>query len=203
MVVALVSTLLLDSCSVQKRYHRKGFNVNLNHTSIGGKKEKFKATYENAVEETTEINTTNTGLKAVQKETTYSNQIATSDFATSSNEISLVNNLPVENKLIEKNTTNETTVLPSQTETSKSKISKKKFKQTIAEMKQKSFHEKNSLVESWVYLLLILLVPFGTVISMYLYEGSWTKRVTVNLILTLLCGLPGLIHAFVVIFGNK
>lgn len=57
--------------------------------------------------------------------------------------------------------------------------------------------------ENWVYILLILLVPFGTTISMYLYEGSWTKRVTTNLILTLLCGLPGLIHALVVIFGNK
>jgi len=57
--------------------------------------------------------------------------------------------------------------------------------------------------ENWVYILLILLVPFGTVISMFLYEGSWTKRVTTNLLLTLLCGLPGLIHALVVIFGNK
>ena len=57
--------------------------------------------------------------------------------------------------------------------------------------------------ENWVYILLILLVPFGTTISMYLYEGSWTNRVTTNLLLTLLCGLPGLIHALVVIFGNK
>lgn len=57
--------------------------------------------------------------------------------------------------------------------------------------------------ENWVYILLILLVPFGTTISMYLYEGSWTKRVTTNLLLTLLCGLPGFIHALVVIFGNK
>lgn len=61
----------------------------------------------------------------------------------------------------------------------------------------------SSRTELWVYILLILLVPFGTTISMYLYEGNWTKRVTTNLILTLLCGLPGLIHALVVIFGNK
>jgi len=53
-----------------------------------------------------------------------------------------------------------------------------------------------------VYILLILLVPFGTTISMYLYEGSWTKRVTVNLILSFLC-IAGLIHACVIIFGNK
>lgn len=55
-----------------------------------------------------------------------------------------------------------------------------------------------------LYILLILLVPFGTVISMYLYENNnWTSRVTTNLILTLLCGLPGLIHALVVILGKK
>lgn len=57
--------------------------------------------------------------------------------------------------------------------------------------------------ESWVYLLLILLVPFGTTIAMYLYEGSWTKRVTLNLLLTFFCIFPGFIHALVVIFGNK
>lgn len=55
-----------------------------------------------------------------------------------------------------------------------------------------------------LYILLILLVPFGTTIAMYLYEGNnWTERVTLNLILTLLCGLPGLIHALIVILGNK
>ena len=32
--VAFGMTLLLDSCSVQKRYHRKGFTVNWNNTSV-------------------------------------------------------------------------------------------------------------------------------------------------------------------------
>ena len=39
-VVAFIASLSLDSCSIQKRYHRKGFTVNWNHTSIGGKKDK-------------------------------------------------------------------------------------------------------------------------------------------------------------------
>ncbi|NDB36591.1 MAG: YqaE/Pmp3 family membrane protein [Flavobacteriia bacterium] len=80
----------------------------------------------------------------------------------------------------------------------------KKASKFIAKMNTDSAKSlDSSRTENWVYILLMLLVPFGTVISMYLYEGSWTNRVTVNLILTFLCGLPGLIHALVVIFGNK
>lgn len=53
-------------------------------------------------------------------------------------------------------------------------------------------------------LLMILLIWFCSPIAMYLYEGKqWTGRVTLNLILYLLCGLPGIIHAAIVIFGKK
>ena len=47
--------------------------------------------------------------------------------------------------------------------------------------------------------LLVILAFFIPPLAVYLYEGSWTKRCTTNLILTLLCGLPGLIHALIVI----
>ena len=47
--------------------------------------------------------------------------------------------------------------------------------------------------------LLVILAFFLPPLAVYLYEGSWTKRCTTNLILTLLCGLPGLIHALIVI----
>ena len=68
---------------------------------------------------------------------------------------------------------------------------------------QQSAKPGNHGPDNWVYILLIFLVPFGTTISMYLYEGKWTKRCTTNLLLTLLCGIPGIIHACIVIFGNK
>lgn len=51
--------------------------------------------------------------------------------------------------------------------------------------------------------LLIILAILLPPLAMYLYEGSWTSRCTVNLILTLLCGLPGMIHALVIILGKK
>jgi uncharacterized membrane protein YqaE (UPF0057 family) len=53
-----------------------------------------------------------------------------------------------------------------------------------------------------ILLVLICLLGFSP-IAMYLYEGDWTKRCTTNLILWLLCGLPGFIHALVVILGKK
>lgn len=202
LVVALLSTLILDSCTVQKRYHRKGFNVNWNHTSIGGKKDKNKVYYE-SLEEVATVNETKATETSIKNEVSaYSNE-PTTDFATTTNEISYVASLPVENKLITKKESKEINSLTFVDNSKEDKVSSKKFKGTIAEMKMKRFQEKGASTEPWVYVLLILLVPFGTTISMYLYEGSWTKRVTVNLILTLLCGLPGLIHALVVIFGNK
>jgi len=80
----------------------------------------------------------------------------------------------------------------------------KKAERIMAKLNSNEAKASNSnRTDTWVYIVLMLLVPFGTTISMYLYEGSWTKRVTTNLILTFLCGLPGFIHALVVIFGNK
>jgi uncharacterized membrane protein YqaE (UPF0057 family) len=49
--------------------------------------------------------------------------------------------------------------------------------------------------------VLVLLALFIPLLAVYLYEGSWTKRCTVNLILCLLCGLPGVIHALIVVLG--
>ena len=203
LVVAFMSTLILDSCSVQKRYHRKGFNVNWNHTSIGGKKDKNKVAYDSSEEEIAEVTEVKATENVVKNEiSAYSNE-ATSDLASTTNEISVVTSLPAENKLVTKSESEEINVIAPVNNSKEVKVSNKKFKGTIAEMKKKSLQNNGAATELWVYLLLMFLVPFGTTIAMYLYEGSWTKRVTVNLILTLLCGLPGLIHALVVILGNK
>jgi uncharacterized membrane protein YqaE (UPF0057 family) len=51
--------------------------------------------------------------------------------------------------------------------------------------------------------ILVLICFFIPPLAVYLYEGDWTKRCTVNLILTLLCGLPGFIHGLIVILGDN
>lgn len=83
-------------------------------------------------------------------------------------------------------------------------VKKLAFKKALKKAKKNIENAKSAEPSGLIYILLILLVPFGTTISVYLSEGSeWTKKVTTNLILTLLCGLPGLIHALIHVFGNK
>ncbi|MFZ4785354.1 MAG: YqaE/Pmp3 family membrane protein, partial [Flavobacteriales bacterium] len=47
--------------------------------------------------------------------------------------------------------------------------------------------------------LLVILAFFIPPLAVYLYEGDWTKRCTVNLILSFLCFIPGIVHALIVI----
>ena len=54
---------------------------------------------------------------------------------------------------------------------------------------------KDDVDEVVIIVLCFLLPP----LAVYLFEGSWTKRCTINLILTLLCGIPGVIHALLVV----
>ncbi|MBK9272024.1 MAG: YqaE/Pmp3 family membrane protein [Saprospiraceae bacterium] len=51
--------------------------------------------------------------------------------------------------------------------------------------------------------LLIILAFILPPLAVYMYFDEWNKTCTLNLILTLLCGLPGLIHALIVILGKK
>lgn len=99
LVIAFLSTLILDSCTIQRRYHRKGFNVNWNHTSIGGKKDKIKVSNETIEEEIVEVKESKTIEKEVKNEVSaYSNE-TTSDFASTTEEVSILSTLPTENKL--------------------------------------------------------------------------------------------------------
>jgi uncharacterized membrane protein YqaE (UPF0057 family) len=52
-----------------------------------------------------------------------------------------------------------------------------------------------------LYVILALLLP---PLAVFLYEGqNWTDRCTLNLILTILCWIPGVVHALLVILDNR
>lgn len=59
-----------------------------------------------------------------------------------------------------------------------------------------SMAQESSRTDQVLLVVLCFLLP---PLAVYLYEGSWTERCTVNLILSLLCGIPGIIHALIVI----
>ena len=63
---------------------------------------------------------------------------------------------------------------------------------------KKNSHSGGGDVNTVLLVILAILLP---PLAVYLYEGSWTKRCTINVILTLLCGLPGMIHALIVVLS--
>ncbi len=197
---AFVMTLILDSCSVQKRYHRKGFTVNWNNTSVKMKKNRQVIQSENIQEEDIATN-----VKKQKKLAKTYNEPVSNDVASTKDIVSA----PAITKQVERTFDNASArtisteaVAPVKTITKESlKSTKKAAKKLIKSIKKNQ--QRDSKTDTIIYLALILLVPFGTTIAMYLYEGSWTGRVTTNLILTLLCGLPGFIHSLIIIFGNK
>ena len=182
-------TMLLASCTIQQRVYQPGLSIEWKGFHQG----QTKSNIEQPATEQTVVNETQL---SISNEVTSAIENVATPVATDAT---------VQAVVVEKD----------------QQASKKEVKQAIKEFK----NEVSSLVanesavaavqssltntqngsepESWVYVLLILLVPFGTTIAMYLHEGSWTKKVTANLILTLLCVIPGLIHALVNIFGKK
>lgn len=206
-ITALLGAYLINSCSIERRYHRTGFNVNWNNASIKMKKDK-NSNYSEVDVISEEVAKTKIVRSTENSNTTYAD-ISDNSVASNASDISTViepNTIEIQSisnvSLVEKSSAlalNSTTDSKLNQSLKDSKSSQK----LIMKAKNKILNSSASSPEPWVYILLIFLVPFGTTISMYLYEGSWTKRVTVNLILTLLCGLPGLIHALVVIFGKK
>ena len=191
----LIIVGILASCSVDKRLYRPGYNVNWN---------KSTANVETNKKATTTTVATNELIKQSATET-YSEETLTA----SNNNLFVPVSKP---KIILLEATKNTGVVELSASNSMLKNSDIKTQHSTKELKKAFIKEyknvtkttKSKIDDTLLYLLLILLVPFGTTISMYLYEGSqWTSRVTTNLILTLLCGIPGIIHALVVIFGKK
>lgn len=182
-------TMLLASCTVEQRVYQPGLHIEWN------------------------------GLQAMQKKSNVEQNV-TEQTAVNENVAAISNEVAVSTETVTAPAVTEPTVSVAVVEKDQ-KASKKEVKQSVKNFKQNvtalisnesavasvqptaTAAQKGSEPESWVYVLLILLVPFGCTIAMYLHEGSWTKKVTTNLILTLLCGIPGLIHALVNIFGKK
>jgi uncharacterized membrane protein YqaE (UPF0057 family) len=77
---------------------------------------------------------------------------------------------------------------------------------SIAEPAEKAemvANEDDSTTDDTDLVLLVILAILLPPVAVYLYEDSWTSRCTLNLILTLLCWFPGVIHALIVILSKK
>mgnify|MGYP003333053892 CR=1 FL=1 len=196
LTAAFALTLLLDACSVQKRYHRKGFTVNWNNASVKMNKHR-KVIHSESIQEEIVVSDSK---KREKLRKTYQAP-STNDLVNKNASHPSIMDVRLnssEDKIRENKISNKAS---STRELSKKDVrSTKKEAKAIIKAIKKEQKKQGSNTDTLLLVFLALWIP---PLAVYLFEGYWTERCTINLILSLLCGLPGIIHAFVVILGNR
>ena len=200
LTAALAMTLLLDSCSVQKRYHRKGFTINWNNTSVKMKKNR-QVIHSESIQEDIVVSESKKTEKLKNK---YEAPIKIDLANKNLNHpvaIDMLFNGPQNNIGEEKIESEKFNNAISNRALSKKEVksAKKEAKAIIKEIKKEQKKQGSNTDTA----LLVILALFFPPLAVYLYEGYWTDRCTVNLILSLLCGLPGIIHALIVVLEGR
>ena len=205
LLAVLLLGFAISSCSIEKRLHQKGFNVEWNN-SLGSfkkdKKEKQDVVSSEAAEEIAVVSPKTTKAPSVNNSIAISVDDVTLN---ESNETSL---------LVEENTTNEVNLQES-SEINNTKIEKVKkvviapkasklkvvasVNKTVASSKIVKKALKNDPSTGLLYLLCFL-IPF---VAVGLATDWDTNAVLINLLWTLLCGIPGIIHAIIVVGRNS
>ncbi len=177
LITALTIGVVFNSCTMEKRHYSQGYQIDWNNSNK------------------------NTDLKT--KKASHSMQNST--VANESNSIAVLPTTKVsnENGIIAVATQKKGELNVSKIE-SISNFSVNKTNKLISSapvIKQGNNVSKKSspISEKPETILLVIIALFIPPLAVYLYEGKWTMRCTVNLILTLLFVLPGLIHALIVV----
>lgn len=195
LILFAIFSLVYTSCTVEKRHYMSGYHVEWKHKAPGIGGEGTARAVEQPSPEVVAAGESLAQAAEVKTGETVQNQVVENR-----NE-----NMPVASV--------EPAAKPTRKEV---REMKKEAKEVIADAKKytsasasvsisessESTSLKSFASETDIVLLVILAILLPPV-AVYLYEGSWTSRCTVNLILTLLCGLPGMIHALIIILGNK
>lgn len=185
---------LASSCSMEKRLYNKGYHIDWLSTRNAPASSNNIIDRETLIEKQTEpsqnhvIQITNNhteGALASSQETSVFSEKATIPPVINYEQNNIASNVPV-------------AISSSNEKTSAT--------HTLSELKQKN----NKLVKRLLnksnddqMVLLIVLAIFLSPLSVYFFEGrKWTKRCTLNLILYCLCGVPGMVHALLLIFGK-
>jgi uncharacterized membrane protein YqaE (UPF0057 family) len=195
-VLALAAAIVLNACSVQQRYHRKGFNVNWNHTSIKVKNDKNKAVVEEEVltEEVAKITPKKSAYDAIENNTYASTQDA-----------QLIETVKVfssveMNEAATIETTSTSFTAPTSTEKAEKIAKKSPQKMMEKAVKKSTSSNQSSEVPTVLLFILCFIIPpvaVGLATDWDLTPVLW------NVVWCLLCGFPGVIHAIIHVLRNR
>jgi uncharacterized membrane protein YqaE (UPF0057 family) len=189
-IVAIAT--ILSSCSIEKRVHTDGYHIEWYSNNN-------KSKIQHPAQETSAANV----VSPVNQENVMECEVGSNDSET-------IDSTPASIQL----DSPETAEIAAE----KNRVNRKAMRQAVNELHKELKQQSQSTSPMQLFsgntnkahaelgnanepdkVLLVILAFFLPPLAVYLYEGSWTKRCTTNLILTLLCGLPGLIHALIVI----
>jgi uncharacterized membrane protein YqaE (UPF0057 family) len=182
--------MMIASCTVDKRQYSSGYHIDWIHNK--GKVNQLDTHEELRAQETSSV-----------KETAVAQDIAP-----------VQTNLDVVNLNLVPGP--EANVAPANTKSTSKREVRKEIRENARAIKQAMRAQDNAPMGATNFnnafvdtsndtdiVLLIVLCFILSPLAVYLYEGEWTNRCTLNTVLWLCCGLPGLIHALVIILGEK
>ena len=203
LLVVLVVGFAISSCSIEKRLHQKGFNVEWNK-NLGSlkkdKKEKQDYVSSEAVEEIAVVSNKTTKTPSVHNSAISVDGVTLNESNDASvfvedittNEVnsevsSVVNNTKIEkvNKAIIASNASKSKEVASNKTMASTKIVKKALKNDVP----------TGLLYVLCFFIPWLAVGFAT---------DWDmKTVLINILWTFLCGIPGIIHAIIIVGRNS
>jgi uncharacterized membrane protein YqaE (UPF0057 family) len=198
--ILLIALLILGlaGCTIEKRHYMKGYHVEWKHKAptLGGD-------IKTLIDEPTAIVTPSNEVDGACNSSSNFVEVASEAPAiTASPQDTFIGNVE-ENTSVsgKRNSRENTTIVKKVTEignySPSGSIQFERSSKSVVSEKTKSKTDEDLIL---LVILAILLPP----LAMYLYEGSnWTSRCTLNLILSLLCWFPGVVHALVVILTGK
>jgi len=201
LLAVLVVGFAISSCSIEKRLHQKGFNVEWNK-NLGSlkkdKKEKQDYVSSEAVEEIAVVSNKTTKAPSVNNNSAISVDGVTLN---ESNDASV---------FVEDNTTNEVnsevSSVVNNTKTEKvNSSSKASSSKEVASNKTMNSTKivKKALKNGPSTGLLYVLCFFIPWVAVGLATDWDVKTVVINLLWTCLCGIPGIIHAIIIVGRNS
>ena len=201
LLAVLVVGFAISSCSIEKRLHQKGFNVEWNK-NLGSlkkdKKEKQDYVSSEAVEEIAVVSNKTTKAPSVNNNSAISVDGVTLN---ESNDASVfvdditTNEVNSEVSSVVNNTKTEKVNSSSKASSSKEVASNKTMNSTKIVKKA-----NNKDVSKGLLYLLCFFIPW---LAVGLATDWDVKTVVINILWTCLCGIPGIIHAIIIVGRNS
>jgi len=191
---------LVASCTVEKRVYRNGFNVQW-HAMNGISKKDKQVEVNSEIEELATAQVIKAPKVNVTTASSYESTVEAATTSVPQNDLASVEVAPVviETKTVANDIKGmaATTIQNSVSNKAVKHVSKQEMKTLRKALKTQS---KSDDVPVGLLYVLCFFVPF---VAVGLVTDWDVKEVIINLLLSCLCGIPGIIHAFIVVSKNS